>query len=219
MGAALTQAQSWLARRSDDIPEVNRAFTVLSRKAKYRKRVLIGLVMLLMTGVGAINLWPSLNSLMTQMEVLQMLRMEEGVQAVIALETLVANIEADEMKAEGKPGKATASALGEISRYQLYARKPDKALAAAERALSIVPGVLTIEASRAHALMFLNNREEALALYLAHKDKPIGANDDKSWQKAIAEDFIGFRKADLRSPLMDEIEEMLGVNREKSSTR
>ena len=32
-GAALTQAQSWLARRSDDIPEVDREFTVLSRKA------------------------------------------------------------------------------------------------------------------------------------------------------------------------------------------
>src|SRR5215472_7654357 len=32
-GAALTQAQSWLARRSDDIPEVDRDFTVLSRKA------------------------------------------------------------------------------------------------------------------------------------------------------------------------------------------
>jgi TIR domain len=31
-GAALTQAQSWLERRSDDIPEVDRDFTVLSRK-------------------------------------------------------------------------------------------------------------------------------------------------------------------------------------------
>jgi len=32
-GEALTQAQSWLARRSDDIPEVDQDFTVLSRKA------------------------------------------------------------------------------------------------------------------------------------------------------------------------------------------
>jgi formylglycine-generating enzyme required for sulfatase activity len=32
-GAALTQAQSWLARRSDDIPEIDRNFTVFSRKA------------------------------------------------------------------------------------------------------------------------------------------------------------------------------------------
>src|SRR5262249_1174731 len=36
-GAALTQAQSWLARRSDDIPEVDREFTVSSRKvARWR---------------------------------------------------------------------------------------------------------------------------------------------------------------------------------------
>jgi hypothetical protein len=62
--------------------------------------------------------------------------------------------------------------------------------------------------------MFLGRREEALALYLAHKDKPIAANDDKSWQKAIAEDFEEFRKARLGRPLMAEIEKML-VNGEK----
>jgi len=45
-GAALTQAQSWLARRSDDIPEIDRDFTVLSRKAtrwqKLRRGAVIG---------------------------------------------------------------------------------------------------------------------------------------------------------------------------------
>jgi predicted Zn-dependent protease len=109
------------------------------------------------------------------------------------------------MKAEGKPGKETAAALGEISRFRLYVHDPDKALAAAERALSIVPGVLWIEISRAHALMFLDRREEALALYLAHKD-------DKSWQKAIAEDFAEFRKVNLTNPMMFEVEKELGIS-------
>jgi formylglycine-generating enzyme required for sulfatase activity len=43
-GAALTQAQSWLARRSDDIPEIDRDFTVLSRKATRGRRLRRGAV-------------------------------------------------------------------------------------------------------------------------------------------------------------------------------
>ena len=39
MGAALTQAQSWLGKRSDDIPEVDRDFIALSRKAAQRRRL------------------------------------------------------------------------------------------------------------------------------------------------------------------------------------
>jgi formylglycine-generating enzyme required for sulfatase activity len=39
MALALAQAQSWLAKRSDDIPEVDRDFIVLSRKAAQRRRL------------------------------------------------------------------------------------------------------------------------------------------------------------------------------------
>jgi formylglycine-generating enzyme required for sulfatase activity len=39
IGATLTQAQSWLGKRSDDIPEVDRDFIALSRKAAQRRRL------------------------------------------------------------------------------------------------------------------------------------------------------------------------------------
>jgi Novel STAND NTPase 1/TIR domain len=217
MGAALILAQSWLKRRSKDIPAVDRAFTLRSRRQKIDKRVRIGVVMFV---IFLLLLVPVLSDVWVRMQYQTRQEMDYALRdrANIALEKLVATIEADEVKAEGKPGKATASALGQFSWYQLYRFEPEKALAAADRALSLVPGVLWIEASRAHALMFLNRREEALDLYLAHKDKPIAPNDDKSWQKAIAEDFEGFRKAGFHYSygfLMDKIEKMLDVNREK----
>jgi formylglycine-generating enzyme required for sulfatase activity len=39
MGLGLTQAQSWFAKRSDDIPAADREFIVLSRKAAQRRRL------------------------------------------------------------------------------------------------------------------------------------------------------------------------------------
>lgn len=49
-GVALEQAHIWLAKRSNDIPEVDRDFIVLSRKAaqrrKMRKRALFGVLTL-----------------------------------------------------------------------------------------------------------------------------------------------------------------------------
>ena len=48
MGAAVTQAESWLGRRSDDLFEADRDFIVLSRKAgrrrRWRRRTLIGVL-------------------------------------------------------------------------------------------------------------------------------------------------------------------------------
>jgi formylglycine-generating enzyme required for sulfatase activity len=58
MGFALTQAQSWLGRRSGDIPEADRTFIAESRKAarrrKRRAQVLVGaLAAAIATGVAA----------------------------------------------------------------------------------------------------------------------------------------------------------------------
>jgi Novel STAND NTPase 1 len=207
-GFPLKQALRWRTRRRADIPGVGQGFIVLSRNRRTRRRVAIGLLIYL---VAAFLSVPS--TMMTFSRVERSFETNRLVES--RLEKIVATIEADETKTDGKPGNATAAALGELSWQQLYAGAPNKALAAAERALSIVPNVAWIEISRAHALMFLHRREEALALYIAHKDKPIAANDDKSWQKAIAEDFEEFRKARLGRPLMAEIEKMLDVNREK----
>ena len=50
MGVALAQAQSWLAKRSDGIPKIDREFVVLSSKAaqrrRLRRRALIGVLAL-----------------------------------------------------------------------------------------------------------------------------------------------------------------------------
>ena len=60
MGFALTQAQSWLARRSDDIPEADRTFIVQSRKAarrrKRRAQALVGVLVAAMAS-GAAAWW------------------------------------------------------------------------------------------------------------------------------------------------------------------
>jgi hypothetical protein len=214
MGLALEQAQNWLKSRYDDIPETDRDFIarsrIVSRMARRRRRALVG-VLTFFSVVGLPSAYFYQTTLQQRQMLLSILDLRSSI-IESQREKFVAAIEADETKADGQPGKATATILGEIAWYELYAREPGKALAAAERALSIVPGVLWIETIRAHALMFLDRREEALALYLAHKDKPIG---NKSWQEAIAEDFEGLRNARLDHPLMAEIEKMLGVNREK----
>ena len=214
MGLALAQAQSWLGKRSDDIPEIDRYFTVLSRKVARRRKWSRRALIRMLVWLGASALFSLVQST-TEMGFVRSSHERNVSLMLYQTKKVVRAIEADETKAEGKPGKATATALGEISWYQLYAGRPDEALEAAERALSIVPGMLRIEASRAHALMFLDRREEALAVYLSHKNKSIAANDNESWQKAIAEDFEVFREMGHSRPLMAEIEKMLGVTREK----
>jgi hypothetical protein len=53
--------------------------------------------------------------------------------------------------------------------------------------------------------MFLERSEEAKALYLAHKGKPISTVDSKLWERVIAEDFAEFRKAGLTHWMMVEV--------------
>jgi hypothetical protein len=72
---------------------------------------------------------------------------------------------------------------------------------------------LAIEINRAHALMFVGQHEEkSKALYLLHKGKPVSEQDNKLWERAIAEDFAEFRDAGLTHPMMADIEKELGVS-------
>ena len=64
-----------------------------------------------------------------------------------------------------------------VAWYALFAREFTKALTVADRAHALLPDNLTIETNRAHALMFLGRGEEAKALYLAHKGKPVSEQD------------------------------------------
>jgi oxygen-independent coproporphyrinogen-3 oxidase len=60
---------------------------------------------------------------------------------------------------------------------------------------------------------WLKRHQEAKALYLAHKGKPIVEVANRLWEQAIAEDLAGFRKAGLTHPMMADIEKELGVSR------
>ena len=127
-------------------------------------------------------------------------------------ETLAARVEEAETKREGKPGEETAQELNGVAWYALFAREFTKALTASDRAHALLPDDLSIETNRAHALMFLERGEEAQALYLAYKGKPVSEQDAKLWERVIAEDFAEFRKAGLTHPMMADIEKALGVS-------
>ncbi len=127
-------------------------------------------------------------------------------------EALAAQVEAEETKREGKPGKETAEALTSVAWIALFAPNLTEALTAANRAHTLLPGDLVIETNRAHALMFLGHREECEALYLAYKGKPAAGQGDALWERVIAADFAELRKAGLAHPMMDEIEKKLGVS-------
>jgi hypothetical protein len=61
--------------------------------------------------------------------------------------------------------------------------------------------------------MFLERKEEAKKLYLDHKGQLVSQADKKLWEQAVADDFAQFRKADLTSPMMADIENGLGISR------
>jgi hypothetical protein len=61
--------------------------------------------------------------------------------------------------------------------------------------------------------MFLERGEACKSLYLAYKGKPMSEQEGTLWERVIAEDFAGFRKAGLTHPMMADIEKELGVSR------
>ena len=101
------------------------------------------------------------------------------VEALHLQDALAAKVEAVETKREGKPGKETAQALTSVAWHALFAREYTKALAVSDRAHALLPDNLLIETNRAHALMFLERSEDAQALYLAHKGKPMTEQDSR----------------------------------------
>ena len=88
-------------------------------------------------------------------------------------EKRAAEVEADEVKASGRPGNLTAEETNETVWRALFAGEHAKAAEAAERARSLGSGTLSFELNRAHALMFNGRADEARALYLTHEDKPL----------------------------------------------
>ena len=109
----------------------------------------------------------------------------------------------------GKPGPSTAQALRRVSFGALRARDFSRALSAADESLVLNGDDLMVIGNRAHALMFLGRREEARAIYLAHKGKTVSADAGNAWETRVAADFAELRKAGLDDPLMTEVATML----------
>jgi TPR repeat protein len=128
-------------------------------------------------------------------------------------EALAEKVETVETKRDGKPGEQTANALINVMWFALFAKEFTKALTVADRSHALFPDSVAVEPNRAHALMFMERREEAKALYLAHKGKPLSEQDNRLWERVIVGDFAEFRKAGLTHPMMADIEKELGVSR------
>ena len=126
-------------------------------------------------------------------------------------EALAAKREAEETKRDGKPGEQTAQELSGVIWFSLCAKEFTKSLTVADRSHALFPDNISIESNRAHALMFIGRDEEAKALYLVHKGKPLSEADNKLWEQVIAEDFAKLGKAGLTHPMMADIEKELGV--------
>jgi tetratricopeptide (TPR) repeat protein len=118
-------------------------------------------------------------------------------------EGLAARSEREEIDAKGAAGAATASAMGSLAWYALFAREFDQALRSSQRGAALAPDLVWIRTNLAHALMFLGRADEARAIFLQNRGKRLG---DREWEQVVLEDFGIFRQARLSAPLMDEIE-------------
>jgi tetratricopeptide (TPR) repeat protein/CHAT domain-containing protein len=132
------------------------------------------------------------------------------VEALVLQRRLVVEIEQAEIADAGGPGAKTVDALVNVAWYALLARDFKQALAASDRAHSIVPADLRVEANRAHSLLFIGRLDEARAIYLANKGRPMSLTDDRMWQDVIADDVSSLRKAGLKNPVLAKINAKLG---------
>ena len=111
--------------------------------------------------------------------------------------------------AKGDAGPLTAGALGSVAWYALFAKQPEKALAASERALTLTPWMLWIATNRAHALLFLGRPQEAIEAYTRHKGETVLGGS--KWEAAILGDFAEFRKRGLGDPGFARVEKALAA--------
>jgi hypothetical protein len=77
----------------------------------------------------------------------------------------------------------------------------------AQEALTLDPTALCIATNEAHALLFLGRFDEAKAIYLDNKDKPLGGGE--TFGDDVRDDFALFRKAGIDTSDMAKIEALL----------
>jgi WD40 repeat protein/tetratricopeptide (TPR) repeat protein len=121
-------------------------------------------------------------------------------------EALAARSEREEVEAKGAPGGATASAMGNIAWYALFAREFSEALRTSQRGVELAPDLIWLKTNMAHALMFLGRTDEARVMFLQYRGKRAFTDSNTLWEQSVTEDFALFRTVKLSHPLMDEIE-------------
>jgi hypothetical protein len=125
----------------------------------------------------------------------------------------IAEEEAQQRELEQSSGqgsvRATAEALNNVAHYALFARRPDKALKSSEKAVALAPNLTWLAINRAHALMFLGRREEALAAYREHNGESLHNRGD--WGALVVRDFRDFRAHGLDHPMIPEIERLFKI--------
>jgi hypothetical protein len=108
-----------------------------------------------------------------------------------------------ETTVEGKPGVGTLDALLSLSWYQLLAGQYDAVIATANLAASIRDDYISIDANRAHALMFMGDADEARIIYDKYRGRE--TRNKKIWDNEILDDFSEFEQENINHPLMNEI--------------
>ncbi len=114
-----------------------------------------------------------------------------------------AEVRRTETATEGKPGDGTLDALLSLSWYQLFAGHYDTVIATADQAAAIREDYISIDTTRAHALMLKGAADEARFIYNKHKGKE--TRNKKTWDNEVLDDFAELEQANIKHPLMNEI--------------
>jgi predicted Zn-dependent protease len=100
-----------------------------------------------------------------------------------------------------------SNALSDLSFALLVNHRPQDALDRAQEALTLDPSSLWIETNRADALLLLGRFNEAKAIYLANRSKPL--DDGQTFSDAVKGDFLMLRKYGIDTADMRTIEALL----------
>jgi len=94
--------------------------------------------------------------------------------------------------------------MGKLAYRFILDRSFASALEASDLVISLAPDTILLRTKRAHALMLLDRVDEARALYLRYRGEKY-AQDGRTWETVVLEDFAQLREAGVTHPLMDEI--------------
>jgi tetratricopeptide (TPR) repeat protein len=105
------------------------------------------------------------------------------------------------------PGFDLVVLINDVAWYALLARSPERALAAAQEAVTMAPERLETILNQAHALMLLGSIDQAKQLYYSQRQKTFHLQGTtRLWEDAVLDDFVSLREAGLNDPLMSGIE-------------